>query len=764
MIYVERPPEAVPDILSSTRAEMALTELRRQHEDGSPLEFDSRIWLETRNDLHKLFHSKCAYCESRLGPVTAGDVDHFRPKLRAVDLAGNVSEGYWWLAYNWDNLYLSCPTCSARYKRNRFPVRGRRAEPFSDLGREDHILLDPCKRADFEEAHLVFTEDGQVSAATDRGKVTIEVLGLNRTELVTERGAEIEHTLKILAGSLAGLQELGIDGVLRAILPGGRRELAKRVKDLERTLLEVLSLERPYLGARRQILQARLERYYDILADLAPELCEELFRGFSRALSEERRDEVVDQYKKDKAQEQRYTIYGTDRQERAAYFGSVKRIEKVVIKNFKCLRDLTLDFPDPESFQVSLDSVVQQKLSGAEGLRESWLSLIGENATGKSTVLQAIALALMGEDERRRLGDIRPTDVLTHGQSVGYVEVFLSGLDESIRLGFSKETGRFESNARAPKVLILGYGATRLLRDADDPDDPDEDDGDEALVRIKNLFDPFAKLNNVERWMADTTTMPAKQFGIVRDALMDLLLLKQGQDRIYRRLGRLYANRNGQREPFKQLSDGYRAVTALALDIMLVLSRKWGGIRDAEGIVLIDELGVHLHPRWKMQIVDKLRRTFPLMQFVVATHEPLCLRGLGPGEVVLLKRDPNGRVVKVDELPSPADLRVDQLLTSEFFGLSSTIDPYVERLFNEYYALLAMDIRTPEQEERRKELQEELRDRKHLGDSPREELMYAVIDELLAKREVERPTVPMEELKQEAVDEVRQVWEEYLFE
>jgi hypothetical protein len=74
-----------------------------------------------------------------------------------------------------------------------------------------------------------------------------------------------------------------------------------------------------------------------------------------------------------------------------------------------------------------------------------------------------------------------------------------------------------------------------------------------------------------------------------------------------------------------------------------------------------------------------------------------------------------------------------------------------------------MDERSQAQETRLQQLQDDLRRRKHLGDSPREELMYEVIDQLLAKREVERPAMPMEELKQEAVDEVRQVWEKHLF-
>ena len=65
-----------------------------------------------------------------------------------------------------------------------------------------------------------------------------------------------------------------------------------------------------------------------------------------------------------------------------------------------------------------------------------------------------------------------------------------------------------------------------------------------------------------------------------------------------------------------------------------------------------------------------------------------------PCSVVVMSRDEAGRVEAVAELPSPADFRVDQLLTSEFFGLNTTTDPVAEKIFDEYYALLALPKRS----------------------------------------------------------------------
>ena len=155
-----------------------------------------------------------------------------------------------------------------------------------------------------------------------------------------------------------------------------------------------------------------------------------------------------------------------------------------------------------------------------------------------------------------------------------------------------------------------------------------------------------------------------------------------------------------------------------------------------EGMVIIDEIGTHLHPRWRMEVVERLRRAFPKIQFVVTTHEPLCLRGLRDGETVVLTKDSENEIIALTDLPDPSELRVDQILTSDFFGLKSTIDPSTEKLFDEYYSLLAIDDdkKTEEQKNRLLSLSVSIPKIKHLGDNLRDEIICYVVDELLAKK------------------------------
>jgi hypothetical protein len=245
--------------------------------------------------------------------------------------------------------------------------------------------------------------------------------------------------------------------------------------------------------------------------------------------------------------------------------------------------------------------------------------------------------------------------------------------------GQPKVHAKRTSSAETQSVL-LGYGATRLL--------PRRSYSSYGIpfARVDNLFDPFLPLFDAEKWLLH---LGWREFNSVALVLKDLLALDADAELI-REKKTVMVRARGAKIPIRQLSDGYQAVVAMSVDILEVAIRLWPSLQEAEGIVLLDEIGSHLHPTWKMRIVNSLRRAFPGMQFIATTHDPLCLRGLSEGEVAVMCRDHSGRVEAVTALPSPADFRVDQLLTSEFFGLNTTTDPDTEKTFDEYYSLLAL--------------------------------------------------------------------------
>ena len=92
--------------------------------------------------------------------------------------------------------------------------------------------------------------------------------------------------------------------------------------------------------------------------------------------------------------------------------------------------------------------------------------------------------------------------------------------------------------------------------------------------------------------------------------------------------------------PFRMLSDGVRNMLAMVVDIayrMAILNPQLGAeALTAPGLVLIDEIDLHLHPSWQRRVVEDLRRTFPNVQFVATTHSPFIVQSIRPGELINL--------------------------------------------------------------------------------------------------------------------------------
>jgi predicted ATP-binding protein involved in virulence len=98
---------------------------------------------------------------------------------------------------------------------------------------------------------------------------------------------------------------------------------------------------------------------------------------------------------------------------------------------------------------------------------------------------------------------------------------------------------------------------------------------------------------------------------------------------------------DGNAIPFEHLSDGQRTMLGLFCDLArraAILNPHFGGEanRNTAGVVLIDELDLHLHPKWQRSIIDALRRTFPKIQFICTTHSPFLIQALRDGQLIRL--------------------------------------------------------------------------------------------------------------------------------
>lgn len=110
---------------------------------------------------------------------------------------------------------------------------------------------------------------------------------------------------------------------------------------------------------------------------------------------------------------------------------------------------------------------------------------------------------------------------------------------------------------------------------------------------------------------------------------------------------------DGRRLSFGELSDGYRNILAIAADLAIkaVMLNPQLGNRALEftpGVVLIDELDLHLHPIWQRQVIENLRTTFPRLQFICTTHSPFLIQSLRTGEeLIVLDGQPTADVANM---------------------------------------------------------------------------------------------------------------------
>ena len=129
------------------------------------------------------------------------------------------------------------------------------------------------------------------------------------------------------------------------------------------------------------------------------------------------------------------------------------------------------------------------------------------------------------------------------------------------------------------------------------------------------------------------------------------------------------------RVPFPALSDGYRALVGWIGDLLYHVCEtcpKGKRLDENQGIVMIDEVDLHIHPKWQMELLPRLARWLPRIQFIVTSHSPLLVGSLDWRNVIVAqqRRDGSSALKRVEANVSQMD--ADQILLTDLFGLGST--------------------------------------------------------------------------------------------
>jgi hypothetical protein len=380
-------------------------------------------------------------------------------------------------------------------------------------------------------------------------------------------------------------------------------------------------------------------------------------------------------------------------------------VKRVSLKGIKAFKNLDFTFARPD------------------GSYAGWTVITGENASGKTALLKAIAMALVGPDTIRTLQpslkgwinhnsksaeisvEVVPGDVDQFTTGRRYETSFWSELtltknedgDVFLKPGDAKR-GKKKGPLNGPWAqstkgwFAAGYGPFRRLYGAS-PEAQRIMSGPGRVARFATMFKEDATLAECELWLRDLSYKKlegrTEETKVLNQTLrlMNDDFLRNGIeiDRVDSD-GVWLKKRDGQLIPLEDMSEGYRAAVAMMLDILKQLVDVYGSdnllIQTSEGIainhhgvVLIDEIDAHLHPAWQRQIGFWLKRRFPNIQFLVTTHSALVCQAADPrGIFHLTAPDDTRPPFQLTEVDYWAVLRgkPDEILLTPAFGLKHT--------------------------------------------------------------------------------------------
>lgn len=333
----------------------------------------------------------------------------------------------------------------------------------------------------------------------------------------------------------------------------------------------------------------------------------------------------------------------------------------------------------------------------------SWTLIVGENGTGKTTVLRSIALCLCDETRASGLFTELQGDMIREDREEAKIKLTLASKDDAerkrtIETTFCKNGDEGEDLKQARNgsdlsdLLVCGYGAKRGTVGTA------EVERYRTIESVYSLFNYDAQLQSSELVLLRIVQLHKH---ITLDKLLrnvDSVLGLQPGSTTWDHRGLRVRGPWGSSVGTGAIGDGYAATLTWICDLLgwsyFASPVTESGLlsEQIEGIVLLDEIEQHLHPSWQLEIVPRLAKAFPAVQFIATTHSPLVAIGSAqvPAETVLLNyTDSEDGVEMVAGFPSLSARRADQVLTSSLFGLKRTTGDRVGREIERYADLQA---------------------------------------------------------------------------
>ncbi len=417
-------------------------------------------------------------------------------------------------------------------------------------------------------------------------------------------------------------------------------------------------------------------------------------------------------------------------------------LSRVKISNIRCFEKLNINFRKKDDLIL-------------------WTTLLGDNATGKTTLLKCIALGLC--DESSAAGLLKESEE-------GYIRKDEEWATISIELCYSKGSNKtYRINTRIEKIRMKGkekqtfeklrqrtipfknfpwhdifvcaYGIGRGISGTGDIS------GYYPISAVYNLFNYFEGLQNPElilRRIDKKTTVKR-----ILKEVSEKAMRAAGIDPISMAGAKEGLKVSGQWEsefPLRDVADGVRSFLQWIIDFIgwaLSYDKKIDRLKMIHGIVIVDALEEHLHPVWQRYVVSDLKKAFPNVQFVISSHSPLVAAGSSDFEDALLVNlvlELGNKVVrKYINLKSLHNLRPDQILRIAF-GLPVIISPKSPDRISRFIELATKKKPSPSEKKQLATLKQSIKSTFEFEHTNYEQQVYNALNIVLKKILKEEPS------------------------
>jgi len=364
-------------------------------------------------------------------------------------------------------------------------------------------------------------------------------------------------------------------------------------------------------------------------------------------------------------------------------------------------------------------------LSDGNGNYSPWTIILGDNGTGKTTLLKVLdrMQPMYKSNEQKYLPYLFLYSSLLKSD---FLFVNLSLVNKEIKkflykkLTDNKAEGgdiNGESNNNFP--FLISYGASRRMSKSTSLSQLDENKN-----KITSLFDESIELINAEEWylqkyLAFSTSENGikikleQQLSLIKkvlvDFLPDVLDLRIKEIKSLNDKSALEVRINDKEWiNLRDLSFGYQTLTALIVDIASKMMEQYpdsANPLEEPAIILIDEIDLHLHPKWQRTVIDKLSQHFPKAQFIATSHSPLIVQAALDKKANIVVCRKEGDKVIIDNNPDEVKgWRIDQILISDLFEINSPRSVETENFIKEKNTILSKSELLESDKQRLKEL------------------------------------------------------------